>query len=115
MKKQIFVREWTAVFLVFILFSSLIIISKTTRIRAKTHLVKYQKNTEEEKIVIELTGAVITPGPYQVRPGTALKMLLKEAGLAKTANRKKINAKKILFSSQKIEIPSKKPPSNIKK
>ncbi len=67
------------------------------------------QKTAESHLAIELTGAVKKPGIYYVVPGTSLKQLLKQAGLRKEADRKKIHYKKILYSEETLRIPSAQP------
>lgn len=86
---------------------TLIALSELTRVHRSTLLQSASAVREREKIEVRLTGAVISPGLYRCDPGISLGQLLKEAKLSTEADRRRIEFKKILYSSQGIEIPQK--------
>lgn len=80
------------------------IVAKTSESRAKATLIK---NPVPKQLEIQILGAVESPGIYTCAPGTSLKELLLTAKVKPAANKRKIGYKKILLSSQTIEIPEK--------
>lgn len=100
-------REWIAIvtLLGFLVAGS--IIEKNSRVKGRKILASQEK-IEPKTITVLLKGGVTHPGPYICKAGTSLKSLLSEAGLKKTALRRKIPFKKIIFTSQEIEIPEKR-------
>lgn len=106
-KTRLLIREWVLILGVFGLVASLLIISHFSKIREDQ---KLQTCIEQAKqaIAITLTGAVQSPGTYEVKPGTTLKDLLKDVPISANAERKKVPFKKVFYSSQDIHIPYKK-------
>ncbi len=102
-----FLREWVAIFVVLGFLGSLTLIEKYSRVSSRK-IVAREHEAATRLLTIHLTGAVKKPGIYKCEPGSSLKNLLDSVGLIASANRKKISFKKILFTSQKIEIPEKK-------
>jgi len=106
-KIQLHLREWVAIALVLGFFASVSLIAHFTQIRGD-HLIEAYLPLEKREIEIVIKGAVKKPGIYSCRPGTSLKKLLDQAGISDEANRRKVPFKKILFSSQTIEVLPKK-------
>jgi len=98
------IREWVSLFLIFGFLGYNVIIAKGSESRAKATLIK---NPEPKELKIQILGAVERPGIYTCAPGTSLKELLLKANVKPVANKGKIAYKKILLSSQTIEIPEK--------
>lgn len=105
--KTLFFREWVAIASVLGFFGVIILVGKAGEIRSK-RIVRNQTSPLEMMIEVELLGAVKNPGTYTCKAGILLGELLKEVGIQEDANKKKIAFKKVLFSSQTIEISSKK-------
>jgi len=83
-------------------FGSICVIAKFSHVPSlrRENLTELSK----EKITIHLRGAVKHPGIYTCDRGSCLNQLLRQVGLTKEADRKKIPFKKILFSPQTIYI-----------
>lgn len=108
MTNQLHMREWAIVGLVCGLIVTFSTVSWFTRLHAKAHLEKWEETSQNQKeIEVTLTGAVINPGKYLFFPGVTLKEALQKGGLVKQADRKKINFKKVIYTSEQIEIPEK--------
>ena len=104
-KNQLLYREWLALSLILGLIGSLITISTFSKISISKRMGSEFYLIKEQKIEILFTGAVKKPGVYYFPPGYPLKVALKEVGLLKEADRKLIDFKKVLYSSEAIEIP----------
>lgn len=102
--------EWTAVLLIFGAMATFCGIGWYQGHQANRFIQSEKgQKTAESNLAIELMGAVKKPGIYYVLPGTSLKQLLKQAGLRKEADRKKIHYKKIFYSEEAVRIPSAQP------
>ena len=106
-QNRLLVKEWGVIslFLGFLLFIS--VHAKFSQV-ADSELVKTYVPHMQRMLEIEITGSVEKPGIYSCLPGTTLKDVLEQAHVTEQANRRKIPSKKVLFSSQTIEIPEKK-------
>lgn len=108
MKNQLHIREWAVIGVVGGLIAAFSCVSWFTRLHAKADLERWAHATQNKKeIEITLIGAVKDPGKYLFSPGVTLKEVLQKVGLSKQADRKKINFKKVIYTSEKIEIPAK--------
>jgi hypothetical protein len=103
LENSLYVREWAAIFLVLSLFLILGISSWRPSIR-----ISGSRPCEATQIEITLMGEVAQPGVYLVSPGTTVKEVLKSISLLKSADRRQIPFKKVLFSSQTLIIPARK-------
>lgn len=102
---KLLLREWAIISLFLGFLASLSLIHYGSSIHSKKLLIL--DHAIPHQIAISLKGAVKKEGIYYCRPGTSLKELLKEAGLANEASRGAIPFKKLLLNSCEIEIPSK--------
>ena len=101
------IREWAIIGLLGGLLTTLLVVSKLSRIDSTVAL--EQEITESSKLIyITLSGSIQQPGTYSCRPGCILKELLAAVPLSGEADHKKIPYKKVLYSSQSIEIAAKK-------
>lgn len=100
------VREWATILLVIGFFLSINLIAKASSTNFST--ISMNQNSSKKMITVSLNGAIQNPGDYQCEPGCSLRELLTKAKMLKDTDRKKIPFKKILFTSQAIEIPQKK-------
>lgn len=108
MKKELLVREWVIVGIITGLIAACCGLSWLTRMRTQADITEWAAVTEnKQQIEVEVSGAVLFPGKYTFSPGVTLKEVLQKAGISKQADRKKVNFKKIIYISAKIEIPSK--------
>lgn len=98
-------REWIVIGLVIGFLLSISIIAKLSETGS---IACIQSESKREKILVVLKGAVKKPGDYSCEPGTPLKELLKRAEISPAADRKKVGFKKVIYTSQTIEIPEKK-------
>lgn len=98
------IREWVSLFFILGFLGFSVIVAKASESRAKTTLLR---NSNPKQLEIRVIGAVKNPGIYTCAPGASLKELLLKAKVKPGANRGKIAYKKILLSSQTIEIPEK--------
>jgi len=105
-KNQLLQREWVMISLILGFLMTLIILTIFSQIPEKSVFAN-KKDHSLATIQVSLRGAVKSPGKYSCMPGISLKALLKEVELTKDVDRKKIPLKKILYSSQSIEIPRK--------
>lgn len=106
-KKTLLNREWILIALVLGFFCFVVALSERTGIKVDTSKdMKIARSQQEIQITLE--GAVQAPGVHSCTPGISLRALLSQVDLSKNADRKKIPYKKILYSSQRIEIPRKK-------
>lgn len=116
MTNQLHLREWAIIGLVCGLIVACSSVSWFTRLHAKAHLEKWAEVKQNQtEIEVTIVGAVKTPGKHLFLPGTTLKEVLQKAGLEKRADRKKINFKKVIYTSEKIEIPEKPLKTRVKK
>ncbi|HSX03120.1 MAG TPA: hypothetical protein VLG76_00135 [Rhabdochlamydiaceae bacterium] len=108
MKKELLFREWAIVGLISGLIIACCSLSWLTRMRAKADIAGWNEvGACKREIEIEVSGAVLSPGKYPFSPGVTLKEVLQTTGISKQADRKKINFKKVVYNSEKIEIPAK--------
>lgn len=105
--ESLVLREWGAVALLIAFLASIAVLSEIKQVRAADRLGQKNAQRQQAKIAVLLKGAIEHPGVYTCDPGTSLGELLKEAKLAKNADRKQIVLKKILGVSQEVEIPEK--------
>jgi hypothetical protein len=109
------VREWAIVAFIMGLILACSGLSWVTRHQTKANTSGWISVSESrEEIEIEVVGAVALPGKYHFFPGVTLKEVLKAAGISKQADRKKINFKKIIYISERVEIPYKQKKPRIK-
>lgn len=80
------------------------------RLRRDTVIRKSRAVTiaRKEKMTVYLSGAVASPGAYQVLKGTSLKDLLKQVELAPQADVERIKGERRLKNNELIEIPYRK-------
>lgn len=102
-------REWVVISVVMGFMLCAALVAEFSEVGAKTSLIR-EKREEKTVLTVTLSGAVEKPGNYECRPGSTLKQLLAKSGLTKQADRKKIPFKRVIYSSQTIEIPQKKRP-----
>lgn len=107
-KEHLFLREWLVIALAIGFFVSIGLIAKLSTVSASSYLSR--ESSSKKMITITLKGAVVGEREYTCLPGTTLKELLKRVKLRKNADRKTLPLKKVLFTSQTIEIPAKKAP-----
>jgi len=98
-------REWIVTAFVVGFLLSITIIAKLSE---EASIAAIQSESKRARVVVTLKGAVKKPGDYSCEPGTPLKELLKRAGISPAADRKKVALKKVIYTSQTIEIPEKK-------
>lgn len=61
----------------------------------------------ETKIQVQVSGAVMHPGVYEVNAGVNLKFILDKAKLLSKADRKGLYSKKVLLESCQVHVPEK--------
>lgn len=99
--------EWVTIVLVIGFIASISLIAHYSEKGSATAINTTNRALETQMVMVSLSGAVKKPGTYPCRPGTSLNELLKKAEIAPAANRKMIPLKKVIYSSQSIEIPRK--------
>jgi hypothetical protein len=107
---QITYREWTAVSLIGGLILAIVATNFIGEMRVKKVFKQtnaQMQNSQKMKIDITLIGALESPGTYAFFPGISLREVFKEVSLAKNADRKKIDFRRIIYHSETIEIPYK--------
>lgn len=115
MKDALQVREWVIAAFIIGLILACSGLSWLTRHHTRANTSGWVSVPESrEEIEIEVVGAVVLPGKYRFFPGVTLKEVLKAAGISKQADRKKINFKKIIYISERVEVPSKQKKSRAK-
>ncbi len=102
-----FFREWFAVFCLFCFAASLFFVANFSS--NPTDL--FCKTSPLSKIQVEVLGAVERPGVYEVEVGSSIRSILAQAGIKKTADRQRVNLKKKLLTSCRLNVPEK----NLKK
>lgn len=109
MKSSLKNREWVVIASLLSLIATLSVISLSS-IRAKETVLTaaIEEKRAQPFIEIEVVGAVKNPGVYRCVPGSTIEEILKLAGLEKTADRKSIDKKRVMYSSQKVVIADRK-------
>jgi DNA uptake protein ComE-like DNA-binding protein len=103
-------REWAVIALVLGFLVSIVVIAKFSEVKDRDLIIAENGSKSpmhQMTLQVTLSGAVRKPGVYFCKPGSPLKELLKQAGLTPQAQKKKIDFKRIIYSSQSIEIPQK--------
>jgi hypothetical protein len=109
MENRLLLREWVSISVLLGLIICLTAIAASSReSKGKIHRTEIEAK-KALKIAIEIKGAVKNPGIYYFSPGITLKEVFKEVQLDKTADRKQIDVKKVLYSSQVVEVPFRAP------
>jgi hypothetical protein len=102
-------REWATIALVIGLILACGATSWALRRGAKAHLDGWDQLMAEapRKIEIAISGAVLRPGTYLFSPGVTVRQIFQEVALDKKADRKKLNFKKVIYTSEAIDVPFK--------
>lgn len=103
--KKLLYREWTTAALVLGLIGSVFFYSWSYTYRFKSPAQQVQFSPA--KISLTLEGAIERPGTYSFNPGITLKEVLREVHLTKSADRKRVDFKKVFYVSQDVHIPQK--------
>ena len=107
MEKGLFIREWVTISLVLGLVAVLLAISWSASENKEKNLIADKEKKQTSQIEIEIFGAVKKPGVYYFAPGITTKEVLKHVPLDRKADRKQIDVKKVLYSSQRLLVPYK--------
>jgi len=99
-KSSLLNHEWLLV--VFLSFFIALIIT-TSYYQSFQYPKKFLKSSP---ITVTITGAVKSPGCYEVYPGVTVKEVLKKAGLLDEADKRELDLEKQLLATQEILVPA---------
>lgn len=106
MQKGLHFKEWLSVCLLLFL-SVFFLISNWGIYTLKLQKVRERSFFEKPVIQVSITGAVCSPGVYEVEAGTSLKSVLGKARPMKEADKQFLYTKKTLLTSCSVHVPEK--------
>lgn len=104
---KLMLREWGVLALLSGLMFSFFLTSLLSRERSGRIYEGKKHQYDQALIEINVTGAVISPGVYKFPPGMSVKDILGQARLTSRADKKKINFRRKIFTSEQIDVPEK--------
>lgn len=102
MKKSLPASEWILVGSLLLIMASLVILAKVNAYRASSLI--SVKDLQQEKILIQIDGAVAKPGEYSVSSGTLIGEALKKSRPHPFADLKKIPLKEVIEAPLHIHV-----------
>lgn len=112
-EEKLFFREWVAAIgiclVVFALFGISLLDSRAVKQARGAY------GASSKVITVQVTGAVESPGVYEVDLGTSLEIVLQRAKCKASADKRSIYMKKTLLGSCSVHVPEKKERKSKKK